>query len=312
MSSDIFKKSWPYTAIIIAHLIWGANFVVAKLTLQEFPPMSLAFLRFLLATVLLLPFVLIERDKMKVDREDLPALFSIGALMVTLNIAFFYAGLARTTATSASILTMIIPVLSILLSWIFLKEKIFTVNLIGIGTGLLGTVLIIGFPLLILGEQLSPQVLIGNFLIILASIVWVIGAIISKKMLQKYSTLTITAIIFLVGVLTFAIPAVNEYIQNPLWINQVTPVGIFGLLFIAILSSVSAYFLFEWGLGRLGVIKADIFQYIEPIIATALAVVVLGEKLQTSFLIGASFIALGVYWSTLAKVHHSHHKAHRV
>lgn len=273
--------------------------------------MSLAFLRFLLATLLLLPFVLMDRDKMKVDKEDLPALFSIGALMVTLNIALFYAGLTHTTTTSASTLTLIIPVLSVLLSWMFLKEKIYTINLAGVGTGLLGAVLIIGFPFLILGEQLSSQVLMGNFLIILASLVWVVGAIISKKMLKKYSTLTITAIIFLVGVITFLIPAINEYSQNPLWINQVTLLGVFGLLFIAILSSVSAYFLFEWGLGKLGVIKADLFQYIEPIIATTLAVLVLNESLKPAFLLGALLIALGVYWSTLAKEHHIHPKAHR-
>jgi len=58
MSSQILSKPLPYIALIIAHLIWGANFVVAKVTLEEFPPMSLAFLRFSIASLLLIPFLL--------------------------------------------------------------------------------------------------------------------------------------------------------------------------------------------------------------------------------------------------------------
>lgn len=311
MSSDILKKSWPYLAIIVAHIIWGINFVVAKLTLGEFPPMSLAFLRFFLALLLLLPFLLTAKSKLNIKKEDLPGLFSIGVLMVGFNIAFFYLGIVKTTVTSASVLTMIIPVLSVFLAWAFLKEKIYLVNLAGIATGFLGAVLIIGFPALFLGDKLSKEVLIGNFLIILASLAWVAGAIVSKKMLQKYPTLTITTVAFLAGMIVFLIPALFEYLQNPLWVTQVTILGVLGLIFIATLSSVSAYFLFEWGLGKLGIIKADLFQYLEPLIATSLGVMILGEKLQPLFFLGALLIGVGVYWSTLGKTHHKHHKAHR-
>lgn len=312
MASGIFTKTWPYAAIIIAHLIWGVNFVVAKLTIQEFPPMSLAFLRFSLALLLLSPFLLIEKKKDKIDKKDLPWLFATGALMVTLNIAFFYTGLAHTTVTSASVLTMVIPLFSVLLGWGILKEKIYTVNLVGIVTGFLGAVLVIGLPAFISGQVLPAPVIMGDIMIILASIVWVIGATISRRMLKKYSSLTVTSIIFLVGVLTFFIPAVNEFLQNPNWPSQVTLLGVFGLLFITIAASISAYFLFEWGLSKIGVIQADLFHYIEPPIAVVLAVLILNEQLQFSFVIGGLLIALGVYWSTLLKAHHIHHKAHRM
>lgn len=311
ISRSFLIKSLPYLAIITAHSIWGIHFVVAKLTLQEIPPMSLAFLRFVLAFILLSPFLILESKKLKIAKEDLPKLIAVGVFMVTLNISFFFEGLTRTTATSASVLTMTVPVLSVLLGWWFLKEKVYVVNLAGLSLGFIGTVLTIGLPLIILGLQSANEILLGNFLIIIASICWVIGAIISKDMLKKYSTLLVTAIIFLVGILTFFIPAVSEYLKNPSWTGQVTYLGLAGLFFIAAASSVSAYFLFEWGLSKLGVIKADLFQYIEPIVATTLAVILLNEKLRFSFVIGALLIALGVYWATLAKESHKHHKAHR-
>jgi len=143
MSFPSFKKAFPYNAIILAHLIWGIHFVITKLTLQEIPPMTLAFLRFALASLFLLPFLIIadeapwtnlkkilpffsKNDKNKsnkiftdqvegktqniIDGKDLPKIIAAGILLVTLNIAFFFLGIERTTVASASILSLTIPV----------------------------------------------------------------------------------------------------------------------------------------------------------------------------------------------------------
>jgi len=312
VSSQILKSPIPYLALILAHLIWGANFVVAKITLQEFPPMSLALLRFALASLLLAPFFLSETKKVKIDKKDLPKLIAIGVFIIVLNITFFFEGIKRTTVIDASILTLIVPMLSVLLGWWVLKEKVYLVNLLGIALGLLGALTIIGLPQILTGT-IAPEKLTGNILIILASTSWVIGAIISKKILKKYSSLVVTAIAFLVGTVAMFIPASTEYFQNPAWINQVTILGILGLAFMTLLSSISAYFLFEWGLAKTSVTTADLFQYIEPMMATILAVLILGENISSEFLIGAGLIAAGAYLGTLAKeAHHRYHKAHRV
>lgn len=309
MSSGILTKPWPYLALIIAHIIWGANFVVAKVTLQEFPPQTLAFFRFAIASLLLAPFFIAQTKRIKIKREDLPKLVLVGILMVTLNISFFFAGIEKTTVINASVLTLIIPMLSVILSWWFLKEHIFIVNLIGIILGLVGAVIIVGLPELT-GSNTSA--LIGNILIILAAICWVVGGMISRKLLRTYSSLEITAIIFIVGTITFFIPAANEYLANPGWPNRITSLGILGLTYMTLLSSVSAYFLFEWGLSRTSIVTADLFQYIEPFVAAAVAIMVLGEEISLVFLAGAILIAIGVYLGTFAKERHHrlHHHRH--
>lgn len=311
MTSQIIRKPLPYLALIAAHLIWGANFVVAKITLQEFPPMSLAFLRFAFASLFLAPFFLAQK-KVKIDQKDLPKLIAAGTLIITLNIAFFFEGIKRTTAIDASILTMTIPILSVLLGWWFLKEKVYLVNLAGIGLALVGALIILGLPQLITGT-VSTQSLIGNILIILASTSWVVGAIISKQVLTKYSSLVVTAVAFLVGTITMFIPASFEYIQHPAWPTYLTILGILGLAYMTLLSSISAYFLFEWGLAKTSVTMAGLFQYLEPLVAASLAVTILGEKITASFLIGGALITVGAYLGTLAKeIHHRAHKAHRI
>lgn len=310
MTSRILTTPLPFIALILAHLIWGANFVVAKITLQEFPPSSLAFLRFAIATILLAPFFIAETKKVRINLSDLPKLILIGVLIITLNITFFFEGIVRTSAISASTLTLIIPMLSVLLGWWFLREKVYLINLGGILLGLIGAAVIIGVPQIIAGS-FSPSILTGNILILLASISWVVGAVFSRQMLKKYPSLTVTAVAFLVGTITFIIPALSEYLRDPQWPTRISMLGFLGLAYMTLLSSVSAYFLFEWGLAKLGVITADLFQYLEPFIAAILAVMILSEKPSLELLIGASLIAIGVYFGTFAKEVHHRHKIHR-
>ena len=292
-------------ALLLAHLIWGANFVVAKITLQEFPPMSLIFLRFAFASIFLLPFFMSQKKKIKLAKKDLPKLIAVGVFAITLNISLFFEGLKRTTAIDASMLSLTLPMFSVLFGWWFLKEKIYFVNLAGIFLGFLGALVIIGIPQIFTGT-ISREAFFGNILIILASIAWVIGAIIAKPLLSKYSSLVVTGIIFVVGAITMSLPSAVEYFNNPAWMNQITILGLFGLTYMILLSSISAYFLFEWGLSKTSVIVADLFQYIEPFVATVLAVLILGERISHSFLFGAVLIAIGVFMGTLAKkaIHH--------
>jgi len=308
-----FKIPWPYLALIFAHLIWGANTVIAKITMQEIPVMSLSFLRFALASLLLVPFLItLERKHLKVKLDHLPKLLMASFLMITCTIALSYEGLKLTTAIDSSVLGLVVPIISVLGGWLVLKEHIYLINLLGIGIGLLGGLVIIGLPLLLFGG-FAPTNLLGDLLIILSGFTFVAGTIVAKDILDKYPTLVFTAISFLVGVFSFAIPAVNEYIQSPSWVTNVTFLGILGLLYITILSSVCAFILMEWGLKKTSVIKANLFQYIEPAMAATLAVPILGERISYSFIIGTVLIVLGVYWGTLGKPHHYllKHRHHR-
>lgn len=311
MTSQILRKPLPYLALALAHLIWGANFVVAKVTLIELPIMILAFLRFMLAFLLILPFLLSIPKKSRVMKfKDLPKMVTVGLMMTTFNITLFYEGLLRTSAINASVLTLIIPMVSVLAGWWFLKERIYWINLLGIGLGFLGAVIIIGIPLFFLSSEFSSSNLIGNLLIVASAITFVVGSILSRQLLQTYQPLVVTAATFAVGAVTFLLPAILEHLLSPNWTSSVSILGLLGLLYITILSSVSAYFLLTWGLAKIIVSQANLFQYLEPAIAATLAVYLLNERISFSFIIGTCLVILGVYWGTLGKPEH-HHPLHR-
>lgn len=321
MSSKIFKSPLPYLALLAAHLIWGGNFVVAKITLNEFPAMSLGFARFAFACLLLIPFLLTLKNKQALSKnlvlnavkpKDFTKLILAAVLMATLTISLFYEGIKRTTAIDASVLSLTIPMLSVLGGWWILKEKIFFVNLIGVALGLLGAIVIIGLPLILVGK-VETEALFGNLLLILSSVCFVTGSIISKKLLETYPPLIITSFLFVVGAVSFFIPAIFEYIQNPTWPQGISILGVIGFLYITVLSSVCAFFLLIWGLKKTSVTQANLFQYIEPAVAATLASIFLQERISFSFIIGTCLIVLGVYWGTMGKAehHHLHHKSHR-
>lgn len=314
MSSELLKKPLPYLAILIAHLIWGGNYVIAKITLTEFPPMTLGFLRFGLACLLIVPFLAaVDYRKKQIKLEHLPRLILAALLMASINITFFYQGLKRIPAIDASVLELSIPIISVIAGWWILKEKIFIANLFGIITALIGAVIIIGLPFLLFGN-FSIDNLFGHILILFGSVSFVAGSLIYRKMLKIYPPLVITAFTFLIAALVFFIPASLEYISNPEWVLGVSVLGVMGFFYIAVFSSIIAYFALLYGLSKIEVSHANLFQYVEPAVAATLAVPLLGERISFSFIIATCLIVLGVYWGTLGKQehHHSHHKSHRI
>lgn len=313
LRSEIFKTPLPYLALLLAHLIWGANYVAAKVVLIEIPPMSLGFLRFGIGCLLIAPFLLtLDSKRKRIKLEHLPNLILGGLLISCINISLFYYGLSRTSAINASVIELAVPLISVIAGWWFLREKIFVVNLTGIGLGLLGAVTIIGLPILLFSDSAKVE-LLGNSLLLLGTVSFVAGAIILKKMLKIYPPLVITSFSFLVASIAFFIPALIEYYNNPAWINQISILSILGLMYITILSSICAFFLMLWGISRLEISHANMIQYIEPAVAATLAVPLLGERISYSFIVGFCMIALGVYWATLGRDdhHHHHHKQHR-
>lgn len=309
MKSIILLYPLPYLALLTANIIWGGTPVIAKLALQEFPIGTLAFLRFFLAFLLLLPFILTVKQKDKIQTGDWPKFVGLGLLIVTFHIFFFFTGVKKTTAIDASVLALIVPIISVVVGWWFLREKIYWINLIGIILGMIGAVINVGLPLIFVGS-LTSEALIGNILIVLSSLCFVGGAILSRMMLKTYSALTLTWTSFLIGSLTFLPLAVVELANDPTWFTRVSLIGSFGLVYVTLLSSICAYFLFNWSLVKIGVVRADLIQYIQPAVSASLAIPILNERISYSFVVGTCLIVLGVYWGTLGKSEHHHHHLH--
>lgn len=284
-----------------AAIIWGATAPIMKLTLTQVPLFSLAFIRMILASLFL---AIIIRRNLKIDKKDWTKFFACAIFGVTLNLSFFFFGLKLTEAINASFLVAAVPIFTILAAHLYLKEKITTRLIIASAIAFLGIIVIIGKPY----APLEKSVTIGNFLLLLAGLFWVVHEIVAKKLLKIYDGGVVAFYSMAIGAATFAPFALWEFWKDPTWIGEVNFTGLAGLLYGILFASLLAYWAWQKGLSLLPAGQASFFFYLDPISGVILAIILLGEKITPQLLIGGAAVAFGVI---LAEHHRKAHPLHR-
>lgn len=297
-----FNKKLAIIALIIASIIWGATGSVMKLTLQHIPVFSLALIRFGSAAIILFPFV---AKKLTIQKQHILILITTALFGITIHISAFFFGLKSTSAMNAGIIVTSLPLFSLFFAHLFLKEKVSPNLIIGGLIGFLGIGFIILKDVIASGFAFAP---LGDILILTSTFSFLIYEILSKKLFKVYDSLTITYYSFLFGALGFIPGAVYETFQNPQWPFNLPPSAIAGIVFGIFLSSLSAYSLWQWGLSKLPAAKVGFFLYLDPIVSTIAAILLLSEKITPPFLIGAALIFTGLF---LAEGHIHYHHAMR-
>lgn len=297
------KINWPVLALIVANIIWGATSPILKFSLENIPPFSLAFIRFLLASFILYFFV-----HRQINYPDLKNkwLWVYALFGITLNIAFFFAALERTTAINATIIASTGPVIVLIGSALFLREKFKNNVILGVTIALAGTVVIIFQPLL---ETGLDGTITGNFLMLAATLGAVISTIAGRKFLTPANAVGMTFWSCLIGCLTFLPFMLWEFGQDPGWMANLDIRGWTGIIYGAIFASTIAYTIYDWALAKLPAYKTSVFTYIDPVVAVIIAIPLLGESITWPFIIGSVLIFAGIliaehrlHWHPLHKL----------
>ncbi len=326
---------YSYLALVIANLIWAAAGPVIKITLESLPPFTFLFFRFLLVCLLILPYTILEIKKTKIYVKDWGKLALLGVFSQSC-IAFVFWGLKYTTAIDAAIIGSIGVLLSMAAGHYFFYEKINTGIKIGIIFALLGTFIVILEPLLTTQVQIQkvPTLLRvwGNILVFISHVTFLIYIIWSKisfgqmtnkiksaidfihikPMKGKYSEGFLTAISFYVGLLSMIPFAIFENLNafGPVNydITDFNHKALFGLLYMAVFSSIVAYFLFEIGLKKVGLTETAVLGYLSSLFGIPFAYLMLGEIPTMYSLAGGAVIAVGVAVAEISA--HVHRKEH--
>ncbi len=290
------KRLTAYLLLTLTAAIWGVAGPVIKATLSFIPPFTFLFWRFLLASIIFLPFFIWLARKEKETLKTLLPIVPIGFLGIPLCLAFVFLGFERTTALDGTVLAALAPIFIVLAGVFFLKEKVTKLEALGLTVAIAGSVVMVSQPLLE-GGGFARNNLLGNIFIILSDIVWAGYVVASKKEFKKHSPFIITSVSFFTGLVVifpFALLEKGPQIFN-FQFSILNSGALWGLLYMVILSSVVAYFAFELGLKLIEASEATLFAYLQPIFAAPIAVFWLGEKITPPFLMGAAIIALGVF-----------------
>ena len=192
------------------------------------------------------------------------------------------------------IIVSTLPIFTLIFAVLFLKEKITKKLVLGSIIGFLGIGIIIGQDVTKYGLSLSP---IGDFILLLAMFSFVIYEVFSKKLFKKYNPSVITFYAFSIGALSFLPAFIYETTSNFQWINNIPTNAIYGVIYGILFSSLSAYSLWQWGLSKIDAGKAGFFFYLDPVVSTIAAVMILSEKITQPFVLGAILIFLGLFFA---------------
>jgi len=284
-----------FAACLLIILIWAGSFIFIRIGLKDFPPITLAFLRFAAASIFLLFFYLFNKDEEE-KKLNLKAKFlelNILALTgVSLLYIFQFYSLKFISAATGSIVINSTTIFMALLSALFLNEKLNKRKVLGILIAFIGVSTLVsnGWK----NIDFSSNQFLGGVLMLGAALCWAIYSVITKKVLQFNSSLTITLVTFLLG--TVYLFPTAFILEDPIeTIFKASKTGWFSVFYLAFLSSALAYFLWNKILMKSEVAKVGAILYVIPIPTIIFEYFLLKEAITKITLIGAFLVIAGVY-----------------
>jgi len=282
------KTLLPHAALSTTVIFWGLSFASTKVILNSgLPPLTLAFIRFMLASVLLFPALKLLKSETKISKSNLIPLMLSGFLGVTVYFFFENKGIRLTTASNAALIIAAIPVFTILAEYILYRQSVKLYKIFGVLISIAGVYLLIGNPG---GDNNGTQKFVGNLLMLGACLSWVAYIQFSKKLNKSFSGLSLTTFQSFFGTI-FLFPL--AIIEHRSWIMVGWDVGL-NIFYLGIFCSATCYFLYLYALARLDSLVVSSYINIIPVVGALGGVVLLGEKLTSVQIIGGTIVILGV------------------
>lgn len=279
-----------HIGLLITTTIWASTFINIKVVLEQVQPNTLAFLRFFIASIVLIGYSLITRQSF-IKKEDLGWAAASGITGVALYNIFQNQGLKYAGATDAAIIASLAPVFMVILAWLILKESITRQQLLGIIIAFLGSILVATNGSLAT-FNLNPTRLWGDLLILLTGLAWGLYNISLKKLLGKYSPTVVLTATTLAGTISL-FPAM--LLERPLNLGLVNTWGWINVFYLGLLASALAYLLWNKALTVVSTVTAGAYLYLLPVIAALIAFVFLKEVPGLFTVIGGAMALAGTY-----------------
>ena len=289
MAKSDKQTLFTYIALMLAVLFWGLSFVATKIALQCFPPFALIFFRFSGASIFFV-FLLMRTGFPTLTWSTVKPLLILAIFQPGLYFSFETIGLQYSSATKASLIIATIPIVVLLLSIIFLKERIRIINILGIVISMLGvTLLIFG------GQSIDEQlgILLGDFLILGAVLSASIYMIMTRRLGKTFSPVQITGMQVIFGMILF-FPAFLFTLPQMEW-HAITRDAIIALIVLTLFATIGAFLCYNYALTKIPAAKAAVCINGIPLITAFGAWLILGEQLSLLQVFGGIIVISAVY-----------------
>ena len=279
-----------HLALFAANLIYGINYTVAKDVMPDYiQPLGFIFLRVSGAIVLFwfcFRFFFYE----KVEKKDLLKLAVCGLFGVAINQMLFFKGLNLTTPINAAVIMVTNPILVLIMSAVLATEKITKRKLLGIAAGATGAISLITYGGAI---EMNTDHFWGNIMVLINAASYGGYLVLVKPLMKKYKPITVISWVFIFG-FVFVIPFGWGEFQAIDWGNMPSHI-LWKVAFVVLGTTFTAYLLNIYGLKTLNPSTVSTYIYLQPVLASIIALMVGSDQLSFIKVAAALTIFVGVY-----------------
>lgn len=281
---------------LTAASIWGGMYVVSKVVLQVIPPFALLTTRLALGFLALWLVIAwrgwlssLPRHGFSLTKRQWLECFGVGLVGYGISLGFQFVGTKLSTAANGALVTSATPALVLPFAFLFLKEKITLRRLLAILVASLGVLAVIDPRT----TDFSSDLFLGNLSLLGAAVTWALYSVLVRKVTSAGTNLLQATAIFLLGGLPVSIPLGLWEISTQ-GIGIITSGVIGGILFLGIISTAIAMFLWNYAFAALPAGVASLTFFAQPLVGALLGWFFLGEQITPLFVLGGVLIGLGI------------------
>jgi len=275
------------SAGLVAASIWGGMYVVSKVVLEVIPPFSLLTLRLVLG-VMTLGAVIALRKRMEFTRKQFRDSFLVGFVGYGISLGFQFVGTKLSTASNGALVTSATPAFVLLFAPFLLGEKSTVRRILALVISSLGVLAVIDPRT----AEFSPSLFQGNLSLLAAALTWALYSVLVRKVSRNVDLLTSSAVMLAGGIPTSILFSVFELKTQG--VGEITIGIIGGILFLGIISTAIAMFLWNYAFAEVPAAVASLTFFAQPVVGTLLGWFFLAETITPLFITGGVLIGIGI------------------
>ena len=293
------EKLKGHILILITNILFAVNMPISKYLLPaHVPPEGLTIMRMAFACVMFW-IVSLFTVKEKVPLKDLGMLFVCALCGVGINQGLFIVGLNRSSPVDASIIATAVPIFVLLLAAVILTEPITRKKSFGVFMGVSGGLLLVFSSTHAIDSITSLD---GDMMMIVSGLMYAIYLVLSKPLSLRYSSVTMMKWMFLFSTLITLPFAIESIWNTPAFHKEVFDGQELGAIFFVLFGATFIpYLLIPLALKRIRPTTVSMYNYIQPIVASFIAVFIGQDSFSVTKLVSAALVFSGVYLVTQSK-----------
>jgi drug/metabolite transporter (DMT)-like permease len=278
--------------LLVVNVVYATSPVVTRVVLDDVPPITLALLRLVLGAAVLIP---LGRRTAAAPAGQGARVFWMGALGFAAAFALSHWGIARSSATNAALLIVVEPLTLVVLGPLLLGERLTPREAAGAAVAVIGAALVVlnGVPGVTL--DVLPRWR-GDILLMLSGVAYAAYSLLGRTVLTDTNAAGITARSIVWGAVVMAPLAALEWGAGAR--PSATGSAVLGTLYLALIITAGAYFVWNWALARVEAARAAPFLTVQPVVGALLGAIVLGEPVTRFTAIGGALVVVGL-WMTV-------------